>query len=87
MKKRSGSAGKGPEAKHPAKGKSPKASAAERPAGEKKERKLSPVQEILANNQPKKPRKGRARSKPAAEKKAKAPAKKRSPAKKAAGAE
>jgi RNA polymerase primary sigma factor len=59
MKKRSGKAGKGPEAKHPAKEKSPKAGAAERPAAEKKERKLSPVQEILANNQPKKPRKGR----------------------------
>jgi len=63
MKKRSGSAGKGSEAKgakRPAKAKgSTTAARAERPVEEKKERKLSPVQEILANNQPKKGRKGR----------------------------
>ena len=62
MKKRPGSAGKGSEAKATkgaARGKTAKATKAEPPAEEKKERKLSPVQEILANNQPKKARKSR----------------------------
>ncbi len=62
MKKRSGAHGKAGSkgAKAAAKAKSTKAAKAEKPAApEKKERKLSPVQEILANNQPKKGRKGR----------------------------
>ena len=62
MKKRSGSTGKDADskaAKSPTRGKAAKAAKSEPPAEEKKERKLSPVQEILANNQPKKPRKGR----------------------------
>jgi RNA polymerase primary sigma factor len=59
MKKRSGSTGKDTDskaAKSPTRGKAAKS---EPPAEAKRERKLSPVQEILANNQPKKPRKGR----------------------------
>ena len=62
MKKRSGAAGKGSGAKRaktPAKRKTAKTGRAERPASEQPERKLSPVQEILANNQPRKGRKGR----------------------------
>jgi RNA polymerase primary sigma factor len=64
MKKRSGAQGKHETkgAKAAAKGKAAKAAKpakAEKAVPEKKERKLSPVQEILANNQPKKGRKAR----------------------------
>ncbi|HWA55762.1 MAG TPA: RNA polymerase sigma factor RpoD/SigA [Gemmatimonadales bacterium] len=61
MKKRSGAHGKAETkgAKAAGKGKAAKAPKADKAAPEKKERKLSPVQEILANNQPKKARKGR----------------------------
>src|SRR5512147_3331573 len=61
MKKRSGAHGKNETkgAKAAAKGKAAKPEKADKAQPEKKERKLSPVQEILANNQPKKGRKGR----------------------------
>jgi RNA polymerase primary sigma factor len=62
MKKRSGATGNGSgnrRAKSSARSKAEKLGKAERPPAEQKERKLSPVQEILANNQPKKGRKSR----------------------------